>query len=436
LVRGFFFIFATVLASSTARAQDATFFTLPSRSAGGTSPPVATTTEREDDSFETPAAPFGARGQLAVQNETSLDVQYTEYPSHASFLYLDAEPSIDWFCIQNLSLGLAARADYSDTKGFGADGSLVRTRSSYLSGGLRLGVNAPLGRWMSFYPHVELGVYGTHRDLSLVSGSSLSIVNPVGGPSTSNIGPWVELYAPLLIHPFPRFFIGAGPVLFHQFGRVTGGPDVGAEQSTIGARATVGVHWGGTTARASDEQPKRRRFGEQRDVVISGESGLALRQYLYQGIESSAVSFGFSPSVDVFVFRRIAVGGSASISYYDSHGVDAASGQRLTIKQLRLGFGPRVAVDLPMARWLSFYPRLRVLVGYEDNDERSAQSANAYTDVIVNLGIYAPLLFHVGSHAFVGLGPVASYDVLRRSNHGYNNQGWSVGASWIIGGWI
>ena len=156
----------------------------------------------------------------------------------------------------------------------------------------------------------------------------------------------------------------------------------------------------------------------------------------YQGTDSSAIALSFSPGVDVFVGYRIALGASLDITHSSGCGVDAMSHVPVTYENIGFGIGPRVAYDIPIASSLSLYPRGRISFGYRKHDLSSGSNHNTYGEATINVGLYVPLLVHVAAHAFVGLGPFVSYDVLHLDEFGRQNRAVSGGASWIVGGWL
>jgi hypothetical protein len=86
---------------------------------------------------------------------------------------------------------------------------------------------------------------------------------------------------------------------------------------------------------------------------------------------------------------------------------------------------------------LSFYPRASISVGREAFDVRSAPQTNAASSAVVTLGLYAPLLVHVATHAFAGFGPYISHDAIRRTDDRPGDTlATRIGASLLVGGWL
>ncbi len=399
---------------------------------------------------EPPAPAFGARGQFVLSGGTSAGITSASFDgSDASRFSVTVGPSLDYFVLRNVSIGLTASVSYSDAKGYGADSSLVETTTTSVSGGVRFGLNVPLARVLSLYPRVTLGVESLHRELALISGRSLSIVgSAIGTPATTQSGPWIDLSVPLLLHPVPHFFIGAGPVFFHAFGRAQEGPDVGGQRTNVGATLILGGHWGGDLPATTPAEPaappptaRERRFGDRGQLALSNEIGASLLSQSHQGTSSSSFSANVSPALDYFVANHLAVGLTAGVSYVDTSGIDPTNGSKVTFTRTRGYVGPRLGFDLPIARWLSWYPRAAITLGWGSTDEASGLQHNKADDAIVNVSLYAPLLVHPVAHLFVGFGPFVGHDL----SHSYGAPGSSrtrqlletdVGANLVVGGWL
>ncbi|MGH7272579.1 MAG: hypothetical protein ACREJ3_19290 [Polyangiaceae bacterium] len=89
-----------------------------------------------------PAPRFGAQGEVVITGSAYASVFSQQWDSSdASSWGIAFGPQVDWFILRNLSLGFDFEAQYSDSKGYGADGSLVDTRYSLVSGGPKVGYN-------------------------------------------------------------------------------------------------------------------------------------------------------------------------------------------------------------------------------------------------------------------------------------------------------
>jgi hypothetical protein len=348
---------------------------------------------------------------------------------------------VHWFVVKNLSLGLDFELQWSDSTGYGADSSLVSTKTTLVSGGPVVGYNVPFGDFFSFWPHVTLGVHHRHVEQSLVSGSSLSTGDATGSPSYSQDGPWIHVHAPLLVHPTPHFFVGFGPSLYHDFARAQGVPGVGAESTTLGAGLTVGGWFGGPAGKADDEtppetSPRRRRFGDAGQLVLDTELGLGGSSTSYTDSPASSSGWNVAPGLDYFVEGRFSIGAFASLSKGSSTNV-GSGGTTIERDDTSYGFGPRVGFDIPIAEAVSLYPRLSVAISH-DSHTQTPSNGPGYTidSTALTLGAYAPLVVHPAPHFFAGVGPSFTHDLSRSLADGRTNEGTTIGASFLLGGWL
>jgi len=385
-----------------------------------------------------------------VTSDASLGFSYTTYasPSRAQYATVSVGPSVDVFVIRNLSIGGTAFGSYRHSRGYGADGSLVRTDSTSFGGGVRIGYAIPLGRLLTLFPVVTLGVESLRTERTIVEGSTLSIGgNPLGVPKSSQEGPYGTIYLPLLLHPKPSFFVGFGPTAFHELAAVQGVEGAIGQRTTVGARAVVGGTFGGPTD-ANDPEPSEapapaRRFGQQLQWVLTGELYAGFGSQTYSGNDSSSSSYTVTPSVDFFFADHMAIGVSASVSSTNSvsHRPD---GSTVTYDGSSVGIGPRFGVEIPFGTRLSLFPRVRVGVAYEETrlTMRGASPSvrnptNGSEDTVTFVGLSVPLLVHAAPHFFVGWGPWV-YQELSRRTEGSTVQitGTSIGGSFFIGGWL
>jgi hypothetical protein len=115
------------------------------------------------------------------------------------------------------------------------------------------------------------------------------------------------------------------------------------------------------------------------------------------------------PAVDYFLGNGISIGGLA--------GVDAQSGGTT-----HLDVGARVGFNLNINEHLGFWPTVGVFASHSSNSDHTSSSS-------AGLEIFAPFLYHLVPHFFLGLGP--SFDVSFN-----DNQTKDFGIDFVIGGWI
>ncbi len=416
--------------------------------------PAAAPIVRQPEAQKAPVAPeppsprFGERGEIVLTASSGgangAGISYAQYSgSLATYLSGSFEVGLDYFLVSHFSLGFDVSAGFANNTGYGADSSLVQTKSTSVSGGLRFGADLPLGDTFSFYPRLTLGVLDSHRSESLVSGQSLSVAgSAVGSPETSQVGPWMNLYAPLLVHPTSHFFFGAGPRLAHTFANTTGAaPGVSGQPTTLGASFVIGGWWGGDEAAPSTPIAapasglRERRFGDQGTFVITSEtSGYALSA-TYAGTNASSLSVYVSPGFDYFVADHVSIGVDLWGSYGNTVGFDA-SGAKVTQSSTSFGLAPRFGVDVPVSDSVSWYPRAEIGAGPIVQNESSNGASNDHTSMRVFVSAEAPILFHAARHFFAGAGPTVYHDLSQVDQNGTSNAGTQFGASVLVGGWL
>ena len=402
--------------------------------------PVAPPAPPRPPAAEPPYAPFGSPGQVVLGDGTSISATSTQYSgSAASELALSFSPSFDVFLFRNLSIGLRATLSFSDSVGYAADSSLLRTHSTTVAIGPVFGANVPLGTNFSLWPRLTLAVESVHQDQSVASATTQAASSEVA-PSSTRAGPSVDLYLPLLFHATPHLFIGAGPYVFHDFGRTQGNPNIGGERTTVGGSLFVGGYFGG--AAASGPVPRSpasvRPFGEAGQVVIVSDDVLSGSYTAYEGGPTFVSSLGLSVGVDYFVFDNVSIGGVVTAEYTNQ--VVATTGGSTKVSHEGLVLGPRLGVNVPMSQELSLYPLVTLAAGPSRYDETSGGNADDYDRIQVTVSIYAPLLVHPVSHFFVGLGPFLTHDLLGDisfpDGSTATNRATTWGVSFTIGGWL
>jgi hypothetical protein len=116
------------------------------------------------------------------------------------------------------------------------------------------------------------------------------------------------------------------------------------------------------------------------------------------------------PAVDYFLNSTVSVGGVV--------GVDSVSGG-----STNLGLGARAGFNLSINEHVGFWPTAGVFASHTSDSSNHTSSSSA------GLEVFAPFLYHLAPHFFVGLGP--SFDISFN-----NNQQKDFGIDFVIGGWI
>ncbi|WNG45162.1 hypothetical protein F0U60_14390 [Archangium minus] len=136
---------------------------------------------------------FGAAGQITISSDASANIGFSTAGADAFFINLN--PSVDYFLQQNLSIGAAVLlsrsfADGPDLTGLGLS--------------LRVGYNHALSEQVSLWPRLSVGFQHS------IAGSF---------SSTAFVA---DIFAPVLFHVVPHFFIGAGPRVNFAAGDASG----------------------------------------------------------------------------------------------------------------------------------------------------------------------------------------------------------------------
>ncbi len=261
-------------------------------------------------------ARFGGAGQWVMLGSSNGLHIFKETFSQSEAKYVDAYGvvGIDRFVARHFSIGLAAGARYADDQGYGVK-TFGETKATSISGGVRFGYAVPLGELFSWYPRLTLGISRTHSETTVVGSW-----NDFPAPSvSSSIGPEVHLYAPLLVHLVPHFFLGFGPRLQHSFGVQRGGPYAGTQSTLVSGELVVGGWWGEAEADASAPAPAPAQgnasFGEQGQLVLGLATDASVSHRSNSASKYSETAVDLGPSADYFVLKNVSIGIDAFIGH-------------------------------------------------------------------------------------------------------------------------
>jgi opacity protein-like surface antigen len=166
---------------------------------------------------------FGERGQFVVSSDLDLRLTHSSTTKgFASTTGVTLTPSLDYFVSPNFSVGALISIDYA---------SLGDDAQTTISVGARAGYNVVLTNVLTLWIRGGLAYAHLSTDPEMGDGQS--------GNSLS-----LQVFAPLLWHPAPHFFIGAGPAFETDLIAKFDGMDTG-KTTSIGILSTVGGYWGG-----------------------------------------------------------------------------------------------------------------------------------------------------------------------------------------------
>jgi hypothetical protein len=145
---------------------------------------------------------FGDAGQLAISNDTNFAFTGASTSNNGGSSWtLTLAPAVDYFVIQNLSVGGIVLFTHTETSSGSTPTTPSITGNSNLFGiGARVGYNINITETISWWPKLAL-LYNTTSS------------NP-GGQNNASISTNafdVQVYAPFLLHPINHFFLGIGP---------------------------------------------------------------------------------------------------------------------------------------------------------------------------------------------------------------------------------
>jgi hypothetical protein len=393
---------------------------------------------------EPPAPRFGAQGEFVVTGDSSIGISSEQFSgSPATRFNATFSPGLDYFVVPNLSIGATANVAYQDDTGYDSSGNLYATKTTSVSVAPRLGFNVPFGDYVSWYPRVAFGFLTQQNNTSLVTLTS----NPSGAPfqaTTSRAsGAWMSLFAPILFHPAPHFFIGIGPRLTRDFTHLEGASASFGQPITIDGEFVIGGWWGGSpdnahSSNAPSSGTPARRFGEASEWVFTGETSVSVSSTHYS-VQGSSSSVQFEPGFDYFFADNFAVGGDVYGTSSKSQG-DDSFGVPYSNSSTSYGLAAHFSVNLPLGELFSLYPRGYLGFGAGSYNDTSGSNSNQATFTNSWVALYVPLLVHPAPHLFVGFGPSVKHDLSfdYSSPNGQQSsiQGTTLSADLIVGGWL
>lgn len=387
---------------------------------------------------------FGDRGQFAILAGSRVGIGSSSYSnSDAGGFGVSFEPSVEYFVLRNFSVGVELDASYGTGRSYGAGGSFFEAKNTLVGAALHLGLNVPLADALSIYPLAAFGFHYVQQTYELLEGGADFRV-PGSEASLTKVGPWLSVSLPLLYHPAEHFFVGLGPVFYHDFSHAEGGwgGGAGALRSTIGATFVLGGYLDPSEeATAPDEfdptPRKAPRFGDPGTFVLTEETGISWRSASYAGIDQMRQSFSIAGGLDWFFTRNQSLGLSA---FYDNQETPGFPPGPLVTHGTAFGGGVRYGFVLPFYSWFSVYPRMalvysRVTVDIPADIVSSASSVSTASDVLT-ASVFVPAMLHLATHFFVGVGPTVSEDIVHTQETGPQTRRTALGASTIIGGWL
>jgi len=199
-------------------------------------------------------------------------------------------------------------------------------------------------------------------------------------------------------------------------------------RAAVGLAAVLAVGTASRAARAQDLAPPTAAtsapsggssspaaataFGVAGAWVISMQSnnaGNATPSFLFAKQASGGSRLLIQPGLDYFIGNGISVGGVVGFGY--------SSGTPNTVV---VNLGARAGFNQGLNEHVSFWPTIGIDGSYTHNSGSNSTAA---------LEVFAPFLYHVAPHFFLGAGPFLSYLVKGGPDTQY-------GLDFVIGGWL
>jgi hypothetical protein len=185
---------------------------------------------------------------------------------------------------------------------------------------------------------------------------------------------------------------------------------------TAAAVETEGENAGGGFAPAAAPRGATTGFGMPGQFVLS--MGFTAGEHLFFHKQSGGGwQLGLQPALDYFIIPRLSVGGLVGYEH-DSGGAGMATNGA---GRDAVRVGGRVGFNFDFNDLFSVWPLGGLFVSYE--------SANHTSTTNTWIGLFAPLLFHPGTHFFVGAGPSFLLDLSGPMTNQY-------GIDSFLGGWF
>jgi hypothetical protein len=143
--------------------------------------------------------------------------------------------------------------------------------------------------------------------------------------------------------------------------------------------------------------------------VQSYNAGSPTPSFFFEKQASGGSSLLIQPGVDYFIGNGISVGGVVGFGF--------ASG---TPNTTTVKLGARAGFNQGLNEHVTFWPTVGIDGSYIHNNASSSTAA---------LEVFAPFLYHVAPHFFLGAGPFLSYLVKGGPDTQY-------GLDLVIGGWL
>jgi hypothetical protein len=172
---------------------------------------------------------FGERGQFVVRSDLDFTLQRTSYSmGGGSSVLFGITPSLDYFVSSNFSVGGFVTFSHQTNV---PDLVIASSDKTVFGIGARVGYHIVLTNVVSLWPQGGLVYLHDGYDAGMAGDFSGYLVQ-------------FQVFAPVLWHPAPHFFIGAGPAIATDLVSSFEDNDR-AKATSFGILSTIGGYWGG-----------------------------------------------------------------------------------------------------------------------------------------------------------------------------------------------
>ncbi len=143
-----------------------------------------------------PSPPFGSAGQLVLSSDAQGSLQVQSGSAAGSVTTITLGPAADLFVLRSFSIGAHALWQHTETSG--------NPSTDSLSAGVGVGYALRMTEAFSFWPKVNFD----YRHTSILTIDPMTLDQEDEVSSDAFV---IGVFAPVLFHPVPHFFIGLGP---------------------------------------------------------------------------------------------------------------------------------------------------------------------------------------------------------------------------------
>jgi hypothetical protein len=161
------------------------------------------TAARSASAQQAPVPTFGAPGQLVLSSDAQASLQVQSDGAGGSLTTITVGPAADIFLLRSFSLGAHFLWQHQQIGVACSSGTTCSNppNTDSVSAGVSVGYALRMSESFSFWPKVNID----YRHTSTVAGDAAT------ADLVSSDAMVIGVFAPVLFHPVPHFFVGLGP---------------------------------------------------------------------------------------------------------------------------------------------------------------------------------------------------------------------------------